>query len=87
MIEKIELGYPLKYKFDSLRLVDSPGVNAKGGLEDLTYNYVQNADATIFVKPIKPVESKSFNEFFNKIVTDKKKGYSIFSIKPYFITN
>ncbi len=73
IIEKIELGYPLKYKFDSLRLVDSPGVNAKGGLEDLTYNYVQNADATIFVKPIKPVESKSFNEFFNKIVTDKKK--------------
>lgn len=73
IIEKIELGYPLKYKFDSLRLVDSPGVNAKGGLEDLTYNYVQNADATIFVKPIKPVESKSFNDFFNKIVTDKKK--------------
>ena len=67
--QKITFGFPLKYTFDSLRLVDSPGVSALGGVQDTTYAYIQNANAILFVHSLEsPIESSSFSDFVNNVV-------------------
>ncbi len=66
---KITFGFPLKYAFDGLRLVDSPGVNAVGGFQDATHEYIREANAVLFVHSLdSPVESGSFHNFINNVV-------------------
>ena len=68
---KITFGFPLKYAFDGLRLVDSPGVNAVGGFQDATHGYIREANAVLFVHSLdSPVESASFRDFVNKVVPE-----------------
>ena len=68
---KITLGFPLKYAFDGLRLVDSPGVNAIGGFQDATHEYIREANAVLFVHSLDyPVESASFRNFVNEVVPE-----------------
>ncbi len=71
---EIELGYPLEWNFDELRLVDSPGVNATGGVQDRTYQFIAQADAILFVHPIKPVESESFRKFVDNVIPNRSQG-------------
>ena len=67
--EKITFGFPLKYAFDGFRLVDSPGVNARGGVQDATYAYIQEANAVLFVHSLEsPIESTSFYDFITKVL-------------------
>lgn len=68
---RITFGFPLDFEFDGFRIVDTPGVNACGGIEDLTREYIKSADAIIYITPIKPIESKSFKEFVNFSISDK----------------
>ena len=70
----ISLGFPLKWDFDELRLVDCPGINANGGVQNLSYEYFTKANAIIFVHPVKPVESKSFSEFVTEVIPDKNRS-------------
>ena len=66
---KITFGFPLKYAFDGLRLVGSPGVNAVGGFQDATHRYIREANAVLFVHSLdSPVESGSFYNFINEVV-------------------
>lgn len=70
---EIEFGYPLKWEFDKLRIVDSPGVNAIGGVQDISFRFFEEANAILFVHPIKPIESKSFREFVNSVISNLSK--------------
>jgi GTPase SAR1 family protein len=72
---KIQYEYPLKWEFDELQIVDSPGVNARGGLQDLTFSYMEQANAILFVHPIKPIESQSFREFVDRVIADRSKDF------------
>ena len=68
---KITFGFPLKYAFDGLRLVDSPGVNAVGGFQDATHGYIREANAVLFVHSLDfAVESASFRNFVNNVVPE-----------------
>ena len=70
--EKITFGFPLKYAFDGFRLVDSPGVNARGGVQDATYAYIQEANAVLFVHSLEsPIESTSFYDFITKVAPNR----------------
>lgn len=70
--EQITFGFPLKYAFDGLRLVDSPGVSARGGVQDATYTYLQEANAVLFVHSLEsPVESSSFYDFIMQVVPNR----------------
>ena len=70
--EQIIFGFPLKYDFDGLRLVDSPGVSARGGVQDVTYSYIQEANAVLFVHSLEsPVESSSFYDFITQVVSNR----------------
>lgn len=70
---EIQFGYPLKWEFDELRIVDSPGVNAVGGFQYVSFSYLESANAILFIHPIKPIESKSFRGFVNNIISNRKK--------------
>jgi len=70
---EIEFGYPLKWEFDELRIVDSPGVNAMGGVQDVSYRFLEEANAILFVHPIKPVESQSFRKFVTSVISNRSK--------------
>lgn len=70
---KIELGYPFQWKFEELRIVDMPGVNAIGGVQDISFSFLERANAVLFIHPIKPVESESFKRFVQSIITNKSK--------------
>lgn len=69
----ISLGYPLEWNFEELRLVDSPGINATGGVENLSYEYFTKANAIIFVRRISAIESISFRDFVTKVIPDKNR--------------
>lgn len=70
---KIEFGYPLKWEFDELRIVDSPGVNATGGVQDVSFRFFEEANAILFVHPIKPIESESFRKFVSSVISNRSK--------------
>lgn len=70
---KIEFGYNLKWEFDELRIVDSPGVNATGGVQDVSFRFFEEANAILFVHPIKPIESESFKKFVKNTISTRSK--------------
>ena len=70
---EIQFGYPLKWKFDELRIVDTPGVNARGGIQATAYKYFEEANAILFIHPIKPIESESFRTFVNGVISQRSK--------------
>jgi len=71
---EIRFGFPLKYAFDEFRIVDSPGVNALGGVQDKAYAYIHQANAVLFVHSIEtPVESCSFHEFVTQTLSERAK--------------
>jgi tRNA U34 5-carboxymethylaminomethyl modifying GTPase MnmE/TrmE len=70
---EIDFGYPLKWDFDELRIVDSPGVNATGGVQDVSFGFFEEANAILFVHPIKPIESESFRKFVNSVISNRSK--------------
>ncbi len=70
---EINFGYPLKWNFDELRIVDSPGVNAIGGVQNISFDFFEKANAILFVHPIKPIESESFITFVNSIISNRSK--------------
>lgn len=70
---EIEYGYPLKWEFDELRIVDSPGVNAIGGVQDVSFRFFEEANAILFVHPIKPIESESFRKFVDSVISKRSK--------------
>lgn len=70
---EINFGYPLNWNFEELRIVDSPGVNATGGVQDVSLKFLEKANAILFIHPIKPIESESFKNFVSKTISNKSK--------------
>lgn len=69
---EIAFGFPLKYAFDELRLVDSPGVNAVGGVQDRTFTYLNKANAVLFVHSLSDaVERASFRDFVTNVAPNR----------------
>lgn len=77
IVTKIEIFFP--FEDDALKgieIIDSPGVCARGGVEDFTADYIENANAIIFLKPIsgQALESVQFNEFMNNKSVERNKN-------------
>ena len=70
---EINFGYPLNWSFEELRIVDSPGVNATGGIQDVSLKFLEKANAILFIHPIKPIESESFKTFVDNTISNKSK--------------
>lgn len=77
IVTKIEIQYPFDDEdMKSIRIVDTPGVNAEGELGRITDEYMDNADALIFLKPMGSgaLEANSFRSFLQSRGANRSKG-------------
>ncbi|WP_283709188.1 dynamin family protein [Pseudoalteromonas prydzensis] len=65
IVTKIEVIFPFGEEMQGIEIIDSPGVCARGGVAEITSQYIENADAIIFLKPVsgQALESTQFNQF------------------------
>lgn len=77
IITKIVISYPFKIEsLKNIEMIDSPGVNAAGHVGDVSENYIETANAIMFLKPItgQALESISFKKFLDKGSVERNKG-------------
>lgn len=77
IVVKIDIEYPFESKdMRGIRIIDSPGVNAAGKVGDVTAEYIESADAIMFLRPITGVaiEANSFKEFLESKSVDRNKN-------------
>lgn len=75
VISQIEIGCPIKEEaMRGITIVDSPGVGAEGHVGDVTYDYIANADAIIFLKSAQgqDLDTSSFKQFVTHKAIQKK---------------
>lgn len=75
IVTKIEIFYPLSDSLKGVEIIDSPGVCARGGVSEVTTEYIKDANAIIFLKPItgQAIESTQFSQFMNNTIIGRNK--------------
>lgn len=77
IVKKIEIEYPFEDEdMKGIEIVDSPGVNAEGLVGEITNEYIVNANAVMFLKPIAgaAIEASSFKKFLGTASADRNKN-------------
>ena len=77
IITKMVILYPFKIEsLKNIEIIDSPGVNAAGHVGDVSENYIETANAIMFLKSItgQALESTSFKKFLDKRSVERNKG-------------
>ena len=75
IITEMEITYQLPEAMQGITMIDSPGVGAGGNVGKIAENYIDNANAIIFVKSLsgQAVESQSFMNFLRNNCAERKK--------------
>ena len=77
IITKMVISYPFKTEsLKNIEIIDSPGVNAAGHVGDVSENYIEKANAIMFLKSItgQALESSSFKKFLDTGSVERNKG-------------
>ena len=76
IVTKIEVMFPFDEDLRGIEIIDSPGVCARGGVAEITSQYIENADAIIFLKPVsgQALESTQFNQFMKNASVERNKN-------------
>ena len=77
IIVKMVISYPFKTEeLRNIEIIDSPGVNAAGHVGDVSENYIEKANAIMFLKSItgQALESSSFKKFLDNGSVERNKG-------------
>lgn len=77
IVVNIEILFPFKDEaLRGIEIIDSPGVCARGGVAEITQDYIENADAFIFLKPIvgQSLEATQFNDFMKNASVERNKN-------------
>lgn len=74
IITEIEIVYPLAESMKGITIIDSPGVSASGEVGKITEDYIDEANAIIFVKYLKgqALESASFRHLIESCTKQNK---------------
>lgn len=76
--KSITLGYPHDlFDFRHFIIVDTPGINAKGGLENQTKEFLDQANAVIYLHKAPPIESTSLANTLENELPEKVKEHLI----------
>ena len=75
IITEMEITYHLPEAMQGITMIDSPGVGAGGNVGKIAEDYIDNANAIIFVKSLsgQAVESQSFMNFLRNNCAERKK--------------
>ena len=73
---RMDITYPLSEEMKGITIIDSPGIGAGGNVGWITENYINNANAIIFVKSLtgQALESSSFMNFMRTNCREKNKN-------------
>ncbi len=71
--KRVEVGFPSAYQLDHFRIVDTPGICAKGGFAKRTLDFLINADGVIYLHKDEPSEETLHNALQNVIPEKAKK--------------
>ena len=77
IVQKIEIQYPFDDEdMKGIEIIDTPGVNAEGQLGKITDEYIENANAIMFLKPLTgaALEATSFRKFLETKSADRNSG-------------
>ncbi|MBD5489562.1 MAG: hypothetical protein HDR13_12360 [Lachnospiraceae bacterium] len=87
IVTKIEVMFPFGEDLRGIEIIDSPGVCARGGVSDITSDYIENADAIIFLKPVigQALESEQFNQFMENVSVARNKN-ALFLVLTHIAT-
>ncbi len=87
IVTKIEILFPFGDDFKGIEIIDSPGVCARGGVAEITSQYIENADAIIFLKPVigQSLESTQFNQFLENASVERNKN-ALFLVLTHIAT-
>lgn len=75
IVKKIEIEYPFDDEdLKGVQIMDSPGVNAEGRVGEITNEYIGNADAVMFLKPLvgTSLDATSFKNFLETASADRR---------------
>ena len=75
IVTNIRVKWPLAPTFKGITIIDSPGINAIGRVGQITEDYIDRANAVIFVKSLsgQALESSAFKKFLQTKSADKHK--------------
>lgn len=75
IVTEMDITYPLPEEMQGITIIDSPGVGAGGNVGKIAEDYIDNANAIIFVKSLsgQALESSSFMNFLRTNCREKKK--------------
>ena len=87
IVTKIEILFPFDDSLRGVEIIDTPGVCARGGVSEITTQYIKNADAVIFLKPIigQSLESTQFNQFMENVSVERNKN-ALFLVLTHIAT-
>ena len=76
IVTKIEVLFPFGEDLRGIEIIDSPGVCVRGGVAEIASQYIENADAIIFLKPVsgQALESTQFNQFMKNASVERNKN-------------
>ena len=73
--ERVKLGYPHDFsEFKHFRIVDTPGINAIGGIENQTKQFINQADSVIYLHNAKQLESKALRNALENELPERVKN-------------
>ena len=76
IVTKIEVMFPFGEDLRGIEIIDSPGVCARGGVAEITSQYIENADAIIILKTVsgQALESTQINKFMKNASVERNKN-------------
>lgn len=76
IITEIDITYPLPEAMAGITLIDSPGIGAGGNVGVIAEEYIEQANAIVFVKSLngQALESSSFLNFFKNNCLERSKN-------------
>ena len=85
IVTKMEIEYPFEdADLKGIEIIDSPGVNAEGHVGDITNDYIERANAVMFLKPVvgSVIDTTSFKKFLKSKSMHRNKN-ALFLILTY----
>lgn len=79
IIKKMVIEYPfVSESIKDIEIIDSPGLNAVGGLEEITREYTKKADAIMFLQSSEaPVENKLLKSLIGNYSTNRNTSFLV----------
>ena len=87
IVIKIVVTFPFSDDLRGIEIIDSPGVCARGGVSEITSQYIEHADAVIFLKPVigQSLESEQFNQFMENVSVARNRN-ALFLVLTHIAT-